>query len=79
MACAQTGSGKTAAFIFPMIAKMLDDGPPRFTQGRTAAPVGLVLAPTRELSIQIYEEALKFSYKTGIKVVVVYGGADPKI
>lgn len=80
MACAQTGSGKTAAYLFPMVAKMMNDGPP--TGGndfRAAYPVGLIMAPTRELSVQIYEEALKFTYRSGIRVVVVYGGTDPKI
>ena len=81
MACAQTGSGKTAAYLFPMVAKMLNDGPPPSTghDYRSANPVGLILAPTRELGVQIYEEGLKFTYRTGIKVVVVYGGTDPKL
>jgi ATP-dependent RNA helicase DDX3X len=82
MACAQTGSGKTAAYLFPIVAKMLNDGPPTSSTNidyRSANPIGLVLAPTRELGVQIYEEGLKFTYRTGIKVVVVYGGTDPKL
>ena len=80
MACAQTGSGKTASYLFPVLFKMLRQGPPQNTQtGRRAHPVALVLAPTRELSIQIYDEARKFAHLTGIRIVVVYGGADPKI
>eukprot|EP00924_Labyrinthula_sp_SR-Ha-C_P004723 maker-scaffold_1-snap-gene-9.15-mRNA-1 protein AED:0.12 eAED:0.12 QI:0/1/0.5/1/1/1/2/399/439 len=40
-----------------------------------AKPYGLVLAPTRELATQIFQECLRFSYKTGVQCVVVYGGA----
>ncbi len=79
MACAQTGSGKTAAFLFPMISMLLKTAPPEqnYAYGgrRKIYPLALVLAPTRELACQIYEEAKKFSWKTGIKSVVVYGGA----
>jgi len=78
MACAQTGSGKTAAFLFPMISMLLKSSPPEqnYNYGRRKIfPLALVLAPTRELACQIYEEAKKFSWKTGIKSVVVYGGA----
>ncbi|XP_027348600.1 DEAD-box ATP-dependent RNA helicase 37-like [Abrus precatorius] len=77
MACAQTGSGKTAAFCFPIISGIMRgqpvQRPPRGV--RTAYPVALVLSPTRELSMQIHEEARKFSYQTGVRVVVAYGGA----
>ncbi|XP_047970912.1 DEAD-box ATP-dependent RNA helicase 52C-like, partial [Salvia hispanica] len=79
MACAQTGSGKTAAFCFPIINAIVVDKTRmtirRISAGATAFPVALILAPTRELSCQIDEEAKKFSYQTGVKVVVAYGGA----
>ncbi|KAL2343332.1 hypothetical protein Fmac_004617 [Flemingia macrophylla] len=77
MACAQTGSGKTAAFCFPIISGIMKgqpvQRPPRGV--RTVYPLALVLSPTRELSMQIHEEARKFSYQTGVRVVVAYGGA----
>ncbi|CAM6090366.1 unnamed protein product [Calypogeia fissa] len=76
MACAQTGSGKTAAFCFPIIAGILRNTPPgRPRGGRKAHPLALILSPTRELSSQIHDEAKKFAYQTGIRVVVAYGGA----
>ncbi|KAL6639094.1 hypothetical protein ACP70R_022824 [Stipagrostis hirtigluma subsp. patula] len=76
MACAQTGSGKTAAFCFPIISGILKSRPPQRPRGsRTAYPLALILSPTRELSAQIHEEAKKFAYQTGVKVVVAYGGA----
>ncbi|XP_027071141.1 DEAD-box ATP-dependent RNA helicase 37 [Coffea eugenioides] len=76
MACAQTGSGKTAAFCFPIISGIMRGGfPPRPRGTRTVFPLALILSPTRELSVQIHEEARKFSYQTGVKVVVAYGGA----
>ncbi|EOY32347.1 hypothetical protein QUC31_019442 [Theobroma cacao] len=77
MACAQTGSGKTAAFCFPIISGIMrGQVPQRPLRGaRTVYPLALILSPTRELSMQIHEEAKKFSYQTGVKVVVAYGGA----
>lgn len=81
MACAQTGSGKTAAFCFPIIAGILrspplNGRPPRGS--RKAYPLALILSPTRELSCQIHEEAKKFAYRTNLRVVVAYGGAPIK-
>lgn len=78
MACAQTGSGKTAAFCFPIISGIMHGQYVQRPRGRTAYPLALILSPTRELSIQIHEEARKFSYQTGVKVVVAYGGAPIK-
>lgn len=79
MACAQTGSGKTAGFLFPVIAQMLRVGAspePENRRGKSTYISALILAPTRELANQIFEEAQKFSYCTGIRPVVVYGGAN---
>jgi len=79
MACAQTGSGKTAGFLFPIIMTMLRNGgsePEGGIRGRRTYPECLILAPTRELASQIQEEAQKFLYCTGIASVVCYGGAD---
>ncbi|CAN6216407.1 unnamed protein product [Urochloa humidicola] len=79
MACAQTGSGKTAAFCLPVVSGLVAAAGAygRRDKGsfeRRAKPRALVLAPTRELAAQINEEAKKFSFQTGIRVVVAYGG-----
>ncbi|KAL6602950.1 hypothetical protein ACP70R_043311 [Stipagrostis hirtigluma subsp. patula] len=84
MACAQTGSGKTAAFCLPVISGLVAAGTggsgggggrrDRGSFDRAAKPRALVLAPTRELAAQINDEAKKFSFQTGLKVVVAYGG-----
>lgn len=65
MACAQTGSGKTAAFCFPIINAILMDKPrskkPFPAGGSTAYPVALILAPTRELSCQVLHTHTPYS------------------
>lgn len=79
MACAQTGSGKTAGFLFPLIAQMTKNKAvprPSHLPPSCACPNAVILSPTRELTTQIYDEARKFAYRTGIRTVVVYGGAD---
>jgi ATP-dependent RNA helicase DeaD len=68
VALAQTGTGKTAAFGFPLIQKI--DADNRNTQA-------LILSPTRELCLQITNEIKNYSkYEKGINVVAVYGGAS---
>ena len=68
VALAQTGTGKTAAFGFPVIQKI--DADNRNTQA-------LILSPTRELCLQITNEIKNYSkYEKGINVVAVYGGAS---
>ncbi|KAM7263763.1 hypothetical protein ACFE04_001446 [Oxalis oulophora] len=82
MACAQTGSGKTAAFCFPIISAIFKSKTNSFNGGgggggsyMVASPLALILSPTRELSCQIYDEARKFASSSGLKIVVAYGGA----
>ncbi|KAL7730905.1 hypothetical protein ACLKA6_014149 [Drosophila palustris] len=80
MACAQTGSGKTAAFLVPILNQMYEHGlsaPPQSNRQysrRKQYPLGLVLAPTRELATQIFEEAKKFAYRSRMRPAVLYGG-----
>ena len=84
MACAQTGSGKTGGFLFPILSQAFINGPSNApVQGggmgyrsRKAYPTSLILAPTRELVSQIHEEARKFAYRSWVRPCVVYGGAD---
>lgn len=75
MACSQTGSGKTIAFLAPIVDKMLNDGPPSVDfENYPSAPVALILIPTRELAEQIYKEARKLLHQTGIQITKIYGG-----
>ena len=82
MACAQTGSGKTGGFLFPILSQAFQNGPaPTPASGggfrqRKAFPTTLILAPTRELVSQIYDESRKFAYRSWVRPCVVYGGAD---
>lgn len=70
IAAAQTGTGKTAAFLLPLIQNILTT--PLTTNSITA----LVIVPTRELAIQIAQHLEGFGYFAGISSIAVYGGGD---
>ena len=84
LGCAETGSGKTVAFLAPIISLLLKDGPPLEDKeylkqnskysNSCSYPVCIILVPTRELAEQIYIESRKLLYKTGIVVTKCYGG-----
>lgn len=98
MGCAQTGSGKTAAFLLPIINKLLEDGAEPNAGGSPQTPQAVIVstctqglnllqsvqdsvlfsqvAPTRELAIQIKDEARKFANGSVLKCVVAYGGTS---
>ncbi|XP_054411548.1 probable ATP-dependent RNA helicase DDX4 isoform X10 [Pongo abelii] len=76
MACAQTGSGKTAAFLLPILAHMMRDGITASRFKELQEPECIIVAPTRELVNQIYLEARKFSFGTCVRAVVIYGGTQ---
>ncbi|CAE5966674.1 unnamed protein product [Arabidopsis arenosa] len=68
---AKTGSGKTLGFVLPMLRHIKDQPPAEAGDG----PIGLVMAPTRELVQQIHSDIRKFSKALGIRCVPVYGGS----
>ncbi len=67
---AQTGTGKTAAYALPLLMKV------KYAQGQ--APRALILAPTRELVIQITEALTQFAKYTDLRILAIYGGLGPK-
>ena len=87
IAVAQTGSGKTAAFLIPILSKLMGkaaklraprpsviaDFAPR-TGGVVAEPLVLIICPTRELSIQTFDEARRLCYRSMLRPCVAYGG-----
>ncbi len=68
IACAQTGTGKTAAFIIPILDLILDQ-----PAGETTT---LILVPTRELAMQIDQQVQGIAYGMGIHSIAIYGGSD---
>ena len=72
---AETGSGKTAAFVLPLLSH-ISLLPPITPVLAARGPYALILAPTRELALQIEEEALKFAQPLGFRVVHIIGGQE---
>jgi ATP-dependent RNA helicase RhlE len=69
MGSAQTGTGKTAAFLLPVIQKII-------ASGKSGGTRALVIVPTRELAMQIDQHMEGFSYFTPVGSIAVYGGGD---
>ena len=77
MGAAQTGTGKTAAFVLPIIQKILRHASNSASPARH--PIrALVLTPTRELAVQVADNAANYSKHTDLRTAVVYGGVDMK-
>lgn len=79
MACAQTGSGKTAAFLIPILSNLFEEGPPaelKTSHSQQVRPLVLILSPTRELASQIFESAQQLCYRSCVRPYVVYGGSN---
>ena len=86
--CAETGTGKTCAFVVPVVQKLLSSGPVNQAPveaaplaGKAAVPAAprsrvLVLAPTRELAVQIEDEIHGLTYHTTVTSAAVFGGVE---
>lgn len=68
IACAQTGTGKTAAFVIPILDMILD-----LPADETST---LILVPTRELAVQIDQQVQGIAYNLGVHSIAIYGGSD---
>ena len=68
LACAQTGTGKTAAFILPILHLLADN--------KKKGVKAMVIAPTRELALQIEQQIQGFAYFTDLRSIAIYGGGD---
>ena len=78
VACAETGTGKTAAFVLPLVDRLLAAATATHAAGAPPEPARtrvLVLTPTRELAVQIDDDVQGFGYHAGVSSMAVYGGA----
>lgn len=87
VACAQTGSGKTAAYLIPILSNLMGKAkkltaprpnPAGFREGIDAPviaePLVLIVCPSRELAVQTFNEVRRFSYRSMLRPCVIYGG-----
>jgi len=72
LATAQTGTGKTAAFVLPLVERVRAAA----RRGRSSTPAALILTPTRELAVQIVESIGTYGEGSGLSCVAIYGGAS---
>ncbi|KAG0211468.1 ATP-dependent RNA helicase ddx3x [Mortierella sp. NVP41] len=82
LGCAQTGSGKTAAFLVTILSQLLSkmsmagaQNQPRARRNK-ASPLALIILPARELGIQMFDSARGSTYKSRLRPAVIYGGAN---
>jgi ATP-dependent RNA helicase DDX5/DBP2 len=71
LAIAKTGSGKTLGFLLPVLARCVAERP-----AAKGTPLGIIMAPTRELALQIHADAAKYGAVVSCRAVAVYGGAS---
>ncbi|KAG5324307.1 VASA1 helicase, partial [Pseudoatta argentina] len=76
MACAQTGSGKTAAFVVPILHTLLEDPKDLIKTSTSCEPHVIIISPTRELTSQIHQQVKKFSLGSIIRAELAYGGTS---
>jgi ATP-dependent RNA helicase RhlE len=76
VACAETGTGKTLAFAVPIIERLLSATPGYGDPAREAYTRALILAPTRELAVQIEDSIVGLTYNTPVTSAAVFGGVE---
>jgi ATP-dependent RNA helicase RhlE len=73
--CAQTGTGKTAAFVLPILSRIFCE---QQSKGKKRVIRSLILTPTRELAVQIERSILTYGRFVGVRALAIYGGVDIK-
>jgi ATP-dependent RNA helicase RhlE len=76
VACAETGTGKTLAFVFPILQALLEELPGYGDDAHEAFTRALILAPTRELAVQIEDTITGLTYHSPCSSIAVYGGVE---